>query len=48
MAGESTPEAAPIQPPQRRTEELLATLAERIGARFDAGTVFGAPVDRDG
>jgi uncharacterized spore protein YtfJ len=48
MAGESTPEAAPIQPPQRRTDELLATLAERIGARFDARTVFGAPVACDG
>jgi hypothetical protein len=48
MAAQSTPQAAPIQPPQRRTDELLATLAERIGARFDAGTVFGAPVDRDG
>jgi uncharacterized spore protein YtfJ len=48
MAGQSTPEAAPIQPPPRRTDDLLATLAERIGARFDAGTVFGAPVERDG
>ena len=48
MAGESTPEAAPIQPPPHRTDDLLATLAERIGARFDARTVFGAPVERDG
>jgi uncharacterized spore protein YtfJ len=48
MTGESTPEAAPIQPPPRRTDDLLATLAERIGARFDAATVFGAPVERDG
>ena len=47
MAGESTPEAARIQPPPRRTDDLLATLAERLGARFDAGTVFGAPVERD-
>lgn len=48
MAGESTPEAAPIQPPPHRTDDLLATLAERIGARFDARTVFGAPVVPDG
>ncbi len=48
MAGESTPETAPIQPPPHRTDDLLATLAERIGARFDARTVFGAPVERDG
>jgi uncharacterized spore protein YtfJ len=48
MAGQSTPEAAHVQPPPRRTDDLLATLAERIGARFDAGTVFGAPVERDG
>jgi len=48
MAGESTPEAGPTQPPPRRTDDLLATLAERIGARFDARTVFGAPVERDG
>jgi uncharacterized spore protein YtfJ len=48
MTGESAPEAAPIQPPPRRTDDLLATLAERIGARFDARTVFGAPVERDG
>lgn len=48
MAGESTSEAAPTQPPPRRTDDLLATLAERIGARFEARTVFGAPVERDG
>ena len=48
MAGESTPETAPIQPPPHRTDDLLATLAERIGARFDARTVFGAPIERDG
>jgi uncharacterized spore protein YtfJ len=34
--------------PQRRTDELLATLAERIGGRFDASNVFGTPVERDG
>jgi uncharacterized spore protein YtfJ len=34
--------------PRRRGDELLATLAERIGARLGAATVFGAPVERDG
>lgn len=48
MAAESTPEAASTQPPQRRTDDLLARLAERVGARFDAGAVFGAPIERDG
>jgi uncharacterized spore protein YtfJ len=45
MATETTP---PVQAPRRRTDELLATLAERVGARFDASHVFGAPVERDG
>jgi uncharacterized spore protein YtfJ len=35
------------QAPQRRTDELLSMLAERVGARFAASTVFGEPV-RDG
>jgi uncharacterized spore protein YtfJ len=34
--------------PRRRGDELLAALAERIGARLGATTVFGAPVERDG
>jgi uncharacterized spore protein YtfJ len=34
--------------PRRRGEELLSVLAERIGARLGAATVFGAPVERDG
>jgi uncharacterized spore protein YtfJ len=34
--------------PRRRGDELLSTLAERIGARLGAATVFGAPVERDG
>jgi uncharacterized spore protein YtfJ len=32
----------------RRTDELLATVADRIGARFNAASVFGTPVERDG
>ena len=34
--------------PRRRGDELLSVLAERIGARLGAATVFGAPVERDG
>ena len=36
------------QAPRRRTDELLSGLAERIGARLTAATVYGAPVERDG
>jgi uncharacterized spore protein YtfJ len=34
--------------PRRRGDELLSTLAERIGARLGAATVFGTPVEREG
>jgi uncharacterized spore protein YtfJ len=34
--------------PRRRGDELLSMLAERIGARLGAATVFGTPVERDG
>src|SRR5918995_4438306 len=34
--------------PRRRGDDLLSMLAERIGARLGAATVFGAPVERDG
>ena len=34
--------------PPRRCDELLSMLAERIGGRVGAATVFGAPVERDG
>jgi uncharacterized spore protein YtfJ len=34
--------------PRRRGDELLSALAERIGARLGAATVFGPPVERDG
>jgi uncharacterized spore protein YtfJ len=43
---------APTSPsaevPGRRSDELLATLADRLGAHFTASTVFGPPVERDG
>jgi uncharacterized spore protein YtfJ len=38
----------PAIPPRRRTDEMIATLAERIGGRFGVSSVFGAPVERDG
>jgi uncharacterized spore protein YtfJ len=34
--------------PRRRGDEILSTLAERLGARLGAATVFGTPVERDG
>ena len=34
--------------PPRRGDALLATLADRMGARLGTSTVFGAPVERDG
>jgi uncharacterized spore protein YtfJ len=51
MSSEPTPTEVPgtaAPPPRRRTDELLATLAERIGARLSASTVYGTPVERDG
>ena len=41
-------EASTTSVPRRRGDELLSVLAERIGARLGAATVFGAPVERDG
>ena len=34
--------------PPRRGGELLATLADRMGARLGTSTVFGTPVEREG
>ena len=45
MSTEATSRAAAEQP-RRRADELLATLADRIGAT--AATVYGAPIERDG
>ena len=41
-------ETSTTSAPRRRGDELLSVLAERIGARLGAATVFGAPVERDG
>ena len=43
MSGNSTTTAPP-----RRGDALLATLADRMGARLGTSTVFGTPVERDG
>jgi hypothetical protein len=48
MASEPSAHEVSQSVPQRRTDELLAKLAERVGARFDASNVFGTPVERDG
>ena len=48
MASEHSAHEVSPSIPQRRTDELLATLAERLGGRFDASNVFGTPVERDG
>ena len=51
MSSEPTPTPTPgasADPPRRRADELLATLAERVGARLSTTTVFGAPVEREG
>ena len=47
MSTEATSGAAAEQP-RRRMDELLATLADRIGARFSAASVYGTPIERDG
>ena len=36
------------QPPRRRTDDLLSALADRIGGRLNASTVYGEPIERDG
>jgi uncharacterized spore protein YtfJ len=41
-------EAPTTSVPRRRGDEMLSMLAERIGSRLGAATVFGAPVERDG
>ena len=41
-------EASTSSVPRRRGDELLSMLAERIGSRLGAATVFGTPVERDG
>jgi uncharacterized spore protein YtfJ len=46
MASE-TPTPPPVDT-TTRTDELLSTLADRVGARFAASTVYGSPVERDG
>jgi uncharacterized spore protein YtfJ len=34
--------------PPRRGDELLSMLADRLGSRLSASTVYGPPVERDG
>src|SRR5215207_6017722 len=44
----SMSETSTTSVPRRRGDELLSMLADRIGARLGASTVYGAPVERDG
>jgi uncharacterized spore protein YtfJ len=44
----NTTRAASIETPAHRAEKLVSTLAEQVGARVTASTVFGTPVERDG
>jgi uncharacterized spore protein YtfJ len=51
MSSEATTSNAPnasTKPPRRRSDDLLAKLAERIGGQLGASTVYGSPVERDG
>jgi uncharacterized spore protein YtfJ len=43
-----TPVRPPAELPRRRTDDILTTLADRLGGRFNASTVFGSPVEREG
>jgi len=43
-----TPVRPPTELPRRRTDDILTTLADRLGGRFTASTVFGSPVEREG
>jgi uncharacterized spore protein YtfJ len=40
--------ATPPDVPRSRTDEVLSTLAERLGATLTASSIFGTPVERDG
>jgi uncharacterized spore protein YtfJ len=44
----NTTQADSVDRPTRRADDLLSVLAERVGTRFSATTVFGTPVERDG
>lgn len=41
-------QAPPTKAPSRRADQLLASVADRLGAHYSASSVFGAPVERDG
>ena len=43
-----TTQTASAASPPHRADELLSKLAEMVGARFAASTVFGTPVERGG
>jgi len=43
-----TTQAAVVESPAHRADGFLLTLIDRLGARFTASMVFGAPVEREG
>jgi uncharacterized spore protein YtfJ len=51
MPSEATTSNTPTataEPPRRRADEILERLADRIGARMVASTIYGSPVERGG
>ena len=46
MITEQTPDQSQV--PRRRADELIASIAERVGGHFGVTSVFGAPVEREG
>jgi uncharacterized spore protein YtfJ len=46
VIAEQTPDESQV--PRRRADELIAAIAERMGGRFGATSVFGTPVEREG
>ena len=43
-----TPTTSEGHAPRRQADDILVKLAEQVGARFTASTIFGTPVERDG
>lgn len=44
----TTPTNATADVPGRATDDFLSAIAEKVGARFTAASIFGSPVEREG
>jgi len=44
----TTPNTPASDVPRHKSDDILSALAEKVGARFTASTVFGSPLERDG